>query len=176
MPQSGLHQMRDDRRGRAAELERTTAYGEPDRRTVAMRRGVSQTFAGGPRAQCLPIVARRCVSSPIAATAAHIPRMARSAFKSSGFRLGQPSTPITLRAWLHFEVLSSIEVRGVPDALSVTVARSVHSGQTTRSMRGSTIESFSRVFSDKTYIVAWIRGKRTKITESTLKIFLRLRQ
>jgi hypothetical protein len=35
-PEGGLHQVRDNRRGRAAELERTTAFGEPDRHTVAL--------------------------------------------------------------------------------------------------------------------------------------------
>jgi hypothetical protein len=34
--ESGLHQMRYDRRGRAAELERMAPFGKPDRRSVEM--------------------------------------------------------------------------------------------------------------------------------------------
>jgi hypothetical protein len=37
MPKSGLRQMRDDRRQRAAELARPIGIGEPDRRALALK-------------------------------------------------------------------------------------------------------------------------------------------
>jgi hypothetical protein len=63
-------------------------------------------------------------------------RNARSAFKSIGLRFGQSRTAIALRAWKHFEVLSSTKASGVPEGPARTLARSPHSGQVTGSMRG----------------------------------------
>jgi hypothetical protein len=48
VPESCLRQMRNDRRRRAAELERTPAAGEPDRRAVAL----NGPRLGNPRALC----------------------------------------------------------------------------------------------------------------------------
>jgi hypothetical protein len=47
-PEGGLHQMRDDRRGHAAALERTTASREPDWNAVAMKEIVVVTLAADP--------------------------------------------------------------------------------------------------------------------------------